>query len=94
MIIVTVTVGLAKLLHQYEDINHIVQKKKYTGLINWLQQHHANLMPSFPDINNADMQTYFTLQAEREITDAALTQLQNLVGIQSAYRKPEDSLPM
>lgn len=93
MIAVSVSSALGKLLHQFEDINHIPHNKKYLALMNWLEKHQSKLVPTFPGIEDENMQTYFYLQAEENIPDAALETLQGLAGIEGAYRKPEDSLP-
>ena len=62
-------------------------------LVNWLEEHQCKLVPTFPGIEDENMQTYFSLQSEKDISDAALEKLQGLPGIEGAYRKPEDSLP-
>ena len=93
MIAIVVSSALGKLLHQHEDINHIPHQRKYLALINWLEQNQSKLVPTFPGIEDENMQTHFTLQTEKNISDAALENLQSLAGIEGAYRKPEDSLP-
>ena len=71
----------------------VPHQKKYLDLVNWLEQNQSKLVPTFPGIEDENMQTHFTLQTEKNISDAALKDLQNLAGIKGAYRKPEDSLP-
>jgi len=93
MIAIVVSSALGKLLHQYEDISHIPHQRKYLDLVNWLEQNQSKLVPTFPGIEDENMQTHFTLQTEKNISDAALKDLQNLAGIKGAYHKPEDSLP-
>ena len=93
MIAIVVSTALGKLLHQYEDISHIPHQRKYLALINWLEQNQSKLVPTFPGIEDENMQTHFNLQSKKSISDAALKDLQNLAGIEGAYRKPEDSLP-
>ena len=75
MIAVSVSSALGKLLHQYEDINHIPQKQKYLALVNWLQKHQSKLVPTFPGIEDENMQTYFNLQLVGEISKGSKSYL-------------------
>jgi hypothetical protein len=93
MIAVMVSPALGKWLHQYGDLHHIPQKKKYTALINWLSDNQSTLTATFPGIADEHMKVYFSVQSATPSSDAALKKLQGLAGIQSAIRKPEDSLP-
>ena len=93
MIAIVVSSALGKLLHQHGDINHIPHQRKYLALINWLEQNQSKLVPTFPGIEDENMQTHFALQTKKNISDGALKELQGLAGIEGAYRKPEDSLP-
>jgi len=84
---------LGKLLHQYEAVSHIPQKKKYARLENWLKKNQSSLIATFPGSTDENMQVHFSLQGPADISDAALTELQGLEGIEGVFRKPEDSLP-
>jgi len=94
MIVITVTAPLAHLLHQNSDLRKIDSSQKFLSLTNWLQQHQAKLVPTFPGADDQNLQSFFELHINKEMDETLLSELQKLPGIDGAYNKGDESLPV
>jgi len=93
MIVVTTSLPLAKLLNAKEPVTKSDNDKNFKDLTIWLQKHHCKLDPTFPNIDQENMQIYFELNCAGDINEHQIEHLRTLPGIEGAYRKSEEGLP-
>ncbi len=94
MIQVTLTLELARLLHQYPDSHRVPAPatRPFAALLAYLKAAQLQLTPDFIHIQDVRLLPYFTLIATKPIPEATLQELLRLPGVEGAYRKPDDTV--
>lgn len=95
MIQVTLTPELARLLHQYGDMQHVPpgDAKPFNKLSAFLKRTQSTLRPTFPNISDESMFHYFELITTKPLPNTAQEQLLAMPGVEGAYSKPDDEPP-
>ncbi len=94
MIVVVTSSRLGRILQHHPDTKNFSDSKDYLALQKWLEQNKGRLVPTFPETESENLQVYFQLQTETTLTQTDLNELLKLHGIEGAYEKPSEELPM
>ncbi len=94
MINVVTTSALGKLLFQHGSFENFPNANDYLSLQKWLEKKQARLNPTFPENEDQQLRNHYRLEANLEISQEDLDNLLKMPGIDGAFKKPADDLPV